>query len=76
MRRAVSELREQGKSQEGDKSRPVAGGKRKGVVAPTQGAQEYFIVEEAGTFNWNPDVEPETGKPIYAPDHKDQENSF
>jgi hypothetical protein len=39
-------------------------------------AQDYFIVEEAGTFNWNPDVEPETGKPIYAPDHKDQESSF
>jgi hypothetical protein len=75
MRRAVSELREEGKSQEGGKR---AGGvpeeKRSGGTQV--GAQEYFIVEEAWRFNWNPDVEPETGKPIDAPNHKDQEHSF
>jgi hypothetical protein len=39
-------------------------------------ALDYFTVEEVGRFNCNPDVELETGKPIDAPDHKDQEHSF
>jgi hypothetical protein len=39
-------------------------------------AQDYFMEEEARTFNWNRNVEAETGKPIYAPDHKGQENNF
>jgi hypothetical protein len=70
--RIAQEKEESARLQKG----PVKGGKRKGVVAPRQGAGLLYGSEEAGTFNWNPDVEPETGKPIYGPDHKDQENSF
>ena len=75
MRRAVSELREEGKSQEGGKKGRWRVGREKEWRHPGR-AQDYFVIQEAGRVNWNPDVEPETDKPIDAPDHKVQENNF
>lgn len=77
MRRTVAELREETKRQDGCQKGRWRVEREKEWRHPRRAEDSFgFIEEEAGTFNWNPDVEPETGKPIYGPGRKDRENSF